>query len=46
MVPIGWLIIMLGIAAIIDGYHGATLWKSLSTYLNTHGNTQAKVSGA
>lgn len=36
MVAIGWLVIMLGIAAIIDGYHGKTLWSSLGNYLQAH----------
>lgn len=36
MVPIGWLIVMLGIAAIIDGFHGKTLWTSLNGYLQRH----------
>lgn len=33
MVPIGWLIIMLGIAAIIDGFHSKALWSSLQAYI-------------
>lgn len=36
MVAIGWLIIMLGIAAIIDGYHGKAFWSSFTNYLQAH----------
>lgn len=45
MVPIGWLIIMLGIAAIIDGFHGKTLWTSLNSYLQSQGTTTTPKTG-
>lgn len=46
MVPIGWLLIMLAIAAVIDGYHGKALWSSLNTYLQQNGNQATKKASA
>jgi hypothetical protein len=32
---IGWLLILIGIGAIIEGYHGHTLWSSLNSYFSS-----------
>lgn len=48
MTAIGWLLIMVGIGAIIDGYHGHTIWSSINTWLLGSGKAQtaAKKAGS
>lgn len=35
MEAIGFLLILLGIGAVIEGFHGKTAWSSLNAYFST-----------
>jgi hypothetical protein len=45
MEAIGWLLILIGIGAIIEGYHGHTLWSSLNSYFSSNPATTTGSTG-
>lgn len=44
MTAIGWLLIVIGIAAIITGYHGKGIWSAVNDFLKGQGKS-ASASG-
>lgn len=38
MAAIGWLLIMVGVGAIIEGYNGHAVWQDIGKYLFKNAN--------